>query len=76
MERFADPTDAEFVDAVIHTHERIRSELQALSRGASRPGDDGTAEDAEIIRAYCLSHGVDTRKIGGSRRVEPRWLAV
>jgi hypothetical protein len=75
LERLTDPTDEEFVDAVIHIHERIRSRLEALSLGEVRPAIDDAAEDTDVIRAYCLSHGVDPRT-EIRRRGEARWIAV
>jgi hypothetical protein len=77
LERLTDPTDEEFVDAVIHVHEGIRSRLKALSLGTVRPGIDDAVEDTDIIRSYCLSHGVDPRRFTETRRRgEPRWVAV
>jgi len=73
LRRLTDPTIEEFVDAVIHTHERNRSKLRALSQRAAFPQMEEAAED--IIRAYCLSYGVDSRQIAETRPAEPRWLA-
>ena len=67
LQKPIDPTDEEFVDAVIRMHERIRSQLQAFSRGARRPESDAAVEAADIIRAYCLSYGVDAARGAGTR---------
>jgi hypothetical protein len=75
LRRLTDPTVEEFVDAVIHTHERNRSKLLALSRGAAGRNIDDATEDADIIRAYCLSYGVYSRQIAENGPAEPRWLA-
>ncbi len=75
LRRLTNPTIEEFVGAVIHTHERNRSNLRALSWGAAGPDMDDAAEDADIIRTYCLSHGVDPRQIAQIVPAEPRWLA-
>lgn len=75
LRRLTDPTIEEFVDAVIHTHERNRSKLRALLQGAAGPEIEDAAEDADIIRAYCLSYGVDSRQIAEIGSAEPRWLA-
>ncbi len=54
----AEPSDGEFVAAVIRVHERIRKELRALAHGEVRaPGSAEHDEDA-VIRAYCASYGV------------------
>jgi hypothetical protein len=70
------PTDEEFVSAVIKTHERIRSELQAMLRGtAPRTTGEGSA-DAETIWDYNLSHDVDPGTVTEFRRADPRWMAA
>jgi hypothetical protein len=75
LRRLTNPTIEEFVDAVIHTHERNRVNLLALSQGAAGPDFDDAAEDADIIRTYCLSYGVWSRQSRETGPVEPRWLA-
>ncbi len=75
LRRLTDPTIEEFVDAVIHTHERTRSKLRTLSHGMAAAEIDDAAEDADIIRAYCLSYGVDPRQITETGPAERRWLA-
>ena len=75
LRRLTNPTIEEFVGAVIQTHERNRSNLRALLRGADGPDSDDAAEDADIIRAYCLSYGVWSRQIAETGTAEPRWLA-
>ena len=72
---FDELTPDDFVGAVMRTHERIRSNFQALKRGATvSPAVEGS-DDARIIRVYCLNHGVKTPQ-PGLRSAEPRWLAV
>jgi hypothetical protein len=75
LRRLTDPTIEEFVSAVIHTHERNWSNLRDLSRGGAGVEIDDGAEDADIIRAYCLSYGMDSRQIAATGPAEPRWLA-
>jgi len=75
LRRPTDPTIEEFVDAVIHTHERNRSKLRALSHGMAVPEIDDAAENAAIIRAYCLSYGVDPKQFAETGPAEARWLA-
>lgn len=67
LRKLDEPTDEEFVGAVIHTHERIRSKLRALSHGTSVRDRDWAFDDAEIIRAYSLSHGVEAGEITADR---------
>jgi hypothetical protein len=74
LRRRTDPTIEEYVDAVIQTHERNRSKLRTLSRGLAIPEIDDGAEDADIIRAYCLSYGVDPSQLGETQPAEPQWL--
>jgi hypothetical protein len=72
-----DPTNEQFVDAVIHVHERIQSSLEALSLGVVSPPIEDAVEETDIIRAYCLSYGVEPRKPAEARRRgDPRWIAV
>lgn len=76
LRRPDEPTDEEFVNAVIQTHERIRSRLRTLAGDRiSRDAGEASAE-AKIIRAYNLSHGIGTGRIKEIPRVEPRWQAV
>jgi len=75
LRRPTDPTIEEFVDAVIHTHERNRSKLRALSHGMAVLEIDDAAENAAIIRAYCLSYGVDPKQFAETGPAEARWLA-
>lgn len=71
-----EPTPDDFVGAVMRTHDRIRSNLNALRWGATGTPATESADDAEIISAYCLHHGVETRRLPGRRSAGPRWLAV
>ena len=71
-----EPTVEEFVSAVIQTHERTRSELRAMLRGEAHRNAEAASAEARIIRAYNLSHGMDTGQLKEIRRAEPRWLAV
>ena len=74
--RRGEPTDEEFVGAVIKTHERIRSELRAMLRGdAPRPTSAGSV-DAEIIWGYNVSHGVNPGQVTECRRAERRWTVA
>ena len=75
MEAFTDPTIEEFVDTVIRMHDRNRSKLRTLSQGMAVPEIDDAAGDADIIRAYCLSYGVDPGQVAEAGPAEPRWLA-
>ncbi len=69
-------TPDDFVGAVLRTHDRIHSNLNALKRGATRSPATESPDDAQIISAYCLHHGVEPRRLSGPRRADPRWLAV
>lgn len=69
-------TPDDFVGAVMRTHDRIRSNLNALKRGAARSAATVSPDDAQIISAYCLDHGVETRLASGRRHARPRGLAV
>lgn len=71
-------TPDDFVGAVMRTHDRIRSNLNALKRSATgSPATEAESPgDAQIITAYCLHHGVETRRLPGHRHAGPRWLAV
>ena len=69
-------TPDDFVGAVLRTHDRIRSNLNALKRGAAGSPATESSDDAQIINAYCLHHGVETRRLSGHRRAGPRGLAV
>jgi hypothetical protein len=74
-----DPTDEQFVDAVIRVHERIQSGLEVLALGVVSPAIEDAVEgaDTDVIRAYCLSYGVEPReRTGARRRNAPRWIAV
>jgi hypothetical protein len=69
-------TPDDFVGAVMRTHDRIRSRLNALKRGASGSPAAEPADDAQIIDAYCLHHGVEARRLSGHQHAGSRWLAV
>lgn len=71
-----EPAVEEFVDAVIQTHERMRSDLRAMLRGEAHRNAGTAAAEARIIRAYNLSHGIDAGRLKEIRRAAPRWLAV
>jgi hypothetical protein len=68
-------TPDDFVGAVMRTHDRIRSNLNALKRGATVSPAVESSDDARIVSVYCLHHGVETSPRPG-RHAEPRWLAV
>lgn len=68
-------TPDDFVGAVMRTHDRIRSNLNALKRGATVSPAGEPPDDARVISVYCLHHGVETNPRPG-RHAEPRWLAV
>jgi hypothetical protein len=68
-------TPDDFVGAVMRTHDRIRSNLSALVRGAAVSLPAESPDDASIISVYCLHRGVETHR-RGLRHADPRWLAV
>jgi hypothetical protein len=70
------PSDEDFVNAVIRTHERIRSKLRALGRDKAPRDAGGASEESAIIRAYFRLHGVETRRTQGDPCREPSWQAV
>lgn len=54
----AEPSDGEFVAAVIRLHERLRAELRVLAGGAGRATGSVEHDEDAVIRAYCASYGV------------------
>ncbi len=71
-----EPTPDDFVGAVIRTHERIRSSLNALRRGAIVSPAFESSDDARIVSVYSLHHGVETGPRPGLRHAALPWLAV
>ncbi len=69
-------TPDDFVGAVMRTHDRIRSSLSALKRGAAVPPAAESSDDASIISVYCLHRGVETHHRRRPWHPDPRWLAV
>jgi hypothetical protein len=69
-------TPDDFVVAVMRTHDRIRSNLNALKRGATGSAAPESPDDAQIIGVYCLHHGVETHLASRRRHAGPRGLAV
>ena len=70
-----EPSPDDFVGAVIRTHERIRSNLRALGRGAAFSPAAESSADARTISVYCLHHGVEATFQLRLRQAEHRWLA-
>ncbi len=54
----AEPSDGEFVAAVIRLHERLHGELRALARGDGRAEGSRYHDEDAVIRAYCAAYGV------------------
>ncbi len=54
----AEPSDGEFVAAVIRLHARLHGELRALAGGTGRAQGSGCQEEDAVIRAYCAAYGV------------------